>query len=341
MKTLILCTLVVLSLPLSAVVPKQSEVLKNGVGRYFRTLPNTLSTHTAHSLKMGDYHLLVNEHELYRARKISNTPFDVFYANAKKRMPGQSNSFPFLNSGEDFKTVMQVEYGVCAGMSITLRRFNMLAYFDPSNTSRERVPAKGSLQWADFYKKKIDQVLAQKKPAIFPGFSNLMELSSNPSFKEYFQQHVIKEWADSASALWRGVAQQLYSVTGTFTLKDAETLHKELTYKVKKLGYSPIIWLAKPNSNPFSSKQWIHVMQVLDVTSRGSQGEYRIKVWNVNYPAHQAAQEVFVSSTGVPTFEGDKLAEVEVLHFDDFEIGEIVKNKLNFCADHRGLCTKR
>ena len=235
MKTLILSALVVLSLPLSAAaVPKQSEVLKNGVGRYFRTLPNTMGTHTAHSLKMGDYHLLANQHELFIGRKNTTTPFDVFYANAKNRFPNTNNNFPFLNSGEDFKSVMLVEYGVCAGLSISLRRFNLLAYFDPSNKFRERVPTKGSAQWISFYKNKIDQVLTYKKPAIFPGFSNLLEISSRPEFREYFQQHVIKEWADSAAALWRGVAQQLYSVTGTFTLKDSEELHRELSYKRKK-----------------------------------------------------------------------------------------------------------
>jgi hypothetical protein len=341
MKNIILSTLVVLSLPLSAAIPKQSDVLKNGVGRYFKTLPKTIATHTAHSLKMGDYHLLENEHALFQSGKKSSTPFDVFYTNAKKRYPGPTNTFPFLNSGEDFKSVMQVEYGVCAGMSISIRRFNMLAYFDPSNSYKEAVPAKGSTAWITFYNQKIDQVLTYKKPAIFPGFSSMLEISSHPSFKEYFQQHVVKEWADSASAMWRGVAQQLYSVTGTFSLKEAEDLHKELSYKTKKLGYSPIVWLAKPNSNPFSSNQWIHVMQVLDVTPRNSQGAYKIKVWNENYPSAQAAQDVVVAADGTPTFEGDKLAEVEVLHFDDFEIGEMIKNKLNFCADHRGLCTKK
>ncbi len=342
MKTLIFALLsVTFVTQVSAQVPTQTEALRNGVFRYFRNLPRQGASYLMHSLNMGQYDFFRQLHRDYENSRRHNTPFDVFAANTSKRLPTTENAYPFLNNGADFADVIQLEFGVCAGMSLTIRRFNMLAYFD-STMEYEEAPSKDSPQWFRFYKEKIDQILSQKKPAIIPGYNNLLELSSEPEIQTYIKQHVVREWADSASALWRGVAQQLYSVTGNFSQREANKLHEELSYKTLQLGYSPIVWLAKPNSNPFDREQWIHVMQVVEVSPKAADGGYTVKVWDVNKPAPMATEmEIEINGAGEARFGGDLLAEVEVLHFDDFEVAEMISNKLDWCADRPGLCTGR
>jgi len=321
-------------------IPTQAELARNGLLKYFTELPATAPSYLAHALDMGDYQLFVSEHKKYENHLRPNTPFDVFYSNADKRFPKHENSYPFLNNDPYFNKMVTEKFGFCSGVTLTLRRFNLLSYYDPKGQV-EKAPAPGSHSFYDFYKKKIDRILISKMPTIIPGFKNLYEMSSNTELKRYIKLHVIKEWVHSSVAIWRGVIQQLYSVTGTFTQDEADSLYEEISYKVNVLGYNPVVWLSEPNKDPFDKKQWIHVMQVYGITKRREvDGFFQLKVWDINEHAESAAKVINISNSGVK-FEGTKLVEVEVLHFDDYEIAEIIKNKLDFCADHRGLCTQK
>lgn len=340
-KIILIIATITLTSSVLAQIPTQTQVLKEGVFRYFKRLPRSTPSYLLHAMDLGNYHLFTKLHEDYISEQRQSTPFDVFYTHSDKRFPKKENFFSFVNDSYDFKDIVKVEFGLCAGVSILLRRFNMLAYFDQYEQV-ESAPREGSSKWFSFYKKKIDEIVTEKKPVIIPGFANLLEFSSVPEIKKYIQENVVKEWADSASALWRGVSQQLYSVRGTFTKKEANQLYDELSYKTQALGYSPIVWLAKPNSNPFSKDQWIHVMQVIEVSEPNRAGAYTIKVWDINnHIGEGAIRDVLVNAKGEAYFDGFKLAEIEVLHYDDLEISQMIENKLYWCADHRGLCTNQ
>jgi len=151
-------------------------------------------------------------------------PFDlsIFKITAHQRIPTQSNSLSFRNHSNDipYKEIT----GFCWGHATTTQRLSNLSIFQPT----AKVPHKeGSKEWLKFYKKIIDNIVLHNEAQIIPGFSNLYEFSSHPSFKDYFGKTVAKIWAKQAMNI-RSIPDSAYFTSSSKKQEKFEESVEEL-----------------------------------------------------------------------------------------------------------------
>lgn len=307
----------------SSTVPTQTDIVKRGAKAYFPRLGSNLVDNIMSISGLGDFKF----YEKIQSENPEKSPFRVFNANNFKRKPQKEWSFAFYNTGFDLKDVVKNEFGFCAGFSTALRKFNMLTYFDPTNTEGQNVPSRESnpTAWFNFYKTKIDAVMANQM-VVIPNFDHLYELSSDPEIGLYMKQMVVRQWELTNVNLLQGIGDGFLAVTKKMNSQD---LNKTYDYLKKRLsyGYNPIVYLAKHDDDLTNSKtakkvdakwynlkqqleklritinemskQWIHVLMITELSDRASDGSFTFKVWDINEKASEGAmKKVTVDGTG-------------------------------------------
>lgn len=159
-------------------------------------------------------------------------PFDlsIFKITAHQNLPKKGNQLPFRNHD---KSMPYLEVtGFCWGMATTTQRLNALSVFEP----HQKAPfSEGTKEWVNFYKEKIESMIINNQARAIPGFSSIHQLSSHPSFKDYFKEMVAKVWARQGMNL-RAIGDTAKKMTPSHMKSFSEELGELLNY-----GVSPVI----------------------------------------------------------------------------------------------------
>lgn len=242
--------------------------------------------------------------------------------------PLESTALQFTNSYSDFAPVLPLHDGACYGTTELIRRLNLLAIYDPENRSGTAVPPRNQpAKLFAFFVNQLEKI-GKNEPAVFPGYANLKELSSDPLLKRALIERAAIFWAEK-NARFGALFEMLNSPNGNLTETELKRVHAQLTERLA-LRYNPVIFIAKP------IKEWIHVLQVYAITERRSDGSYEISVWDPNsrYPYNKGTIRV----TRAGATYGGTLTEIELVPGDDREIAEITGSLKRFCARNETLC---
>jgi hypothetical protein len=281
---------------------------------------------------------LVNFTSLYQT--LEESDFDVFKSHVFRHTPNLEFSLAFQNHNMGFenKEKKNDQYGFCLGVTTELRKMNLLAFYDPENTSKAQVPKiEDQEAWLNFYKELIDKIMTNR-PVIIPGFANLQELSGTPGIKEYMVRHVLNQWAMKNASLYSGFDQMLMGVKREYSKNEAEKLFLDVKQRLAR-HYPPRLFLSKKNyDKPLFGAQYIHVMEAFEISEKEADGSYKIGVWHINNPWDKATYHVEIRADGSDWMEWRDLGELDIVPGDDAEIAEMVKNLKPFCAKNPDLC---
>jgi len=291
----------------------------------FVEAPKEIYQCTGHFLGMGKYQLLKSE---------APHAFKVFKLNRHTAIPSVEHSLPWENTPGAYEKIVDMNFGVCMGHTSAQRKFNVLSFYD-SNIP-DSIPNRNSdpEKWLEYYQGRIDDVI-ENKPAIFYGFENLNQLASDPELKPYIKKLIVKQWADNNISfgglkILRGTKREMNS-------EAVQKLYGELKEKLD-FDLSPRMYFAAGNKNLLVDNKWIHVMQVYKLDPPDADGTYILHIWDPNYSAEYAAQKVKVFSDGTINYNGIELTEIGIVPWEDFEIGEMTGNLIEFCAKHPERC---
>lgn len=345
------------------VLPTQTEIAKKGASFYFKNLPHNVGGNLLTMLGLNQFPKLEKQHKA----DPENSPFNIFNSHSDRLRPSREWSFPFYNSSADMADVVKAEFGFCAGFSTTLRKFNILAVYDPENIEQQEVPEKGTDAWFEFYKAKMDDIM-NNKMTIIPGFANTYQFSSNKQFALYIKQIIVHQWQLTNVNLFQGIAGFL-SVKKKPSLKDMQKVRDELASRIS-YGYNPIVYLSKYNDDLTSKEQWIHVLQIYEAREVAADGSFSLLAWDINLKAESAIKLITVDRTGkivmsedyevgentvrigrysYPRNEqtlaeakeiadnGNELNNILPLKWDELEIEQIIKANKDFCAERSEL----
>ncbi|MCB9092215.1 MAG: hypothetical protein H6621_00670 [Halobacteriovoraceae bacterium] len=339
-------------------IPTQTDLMLKGLPAAIFNIPNYFMTEFFMDHGLDQYGVYSRVHK----KDPQSSPFRVFLGGQSKRVPNDDDHFPFVNSAFDFMDIVQLEYGVCSAVTFGLRRFHMLANFDPENSFKEDVPEYEFEfeKWISFYKKKIDSIF-QLRPVNIPYFRNVNEFASHRDLQDYIKKHIVSLWIKKNVSL-QGLIQY-QGVKEKPDIHKAYRLYLDVLHRLRR-GYNPIVYMAQPsggskkakgkNKNPqpvdfnfqggdddTTSKgdYWIHVVQVYKLSKPRPDGSFSFWVWDINEDyAEFAKKEVKMKPDGTfvwpDTFEGvDKdLSAVHLYPQDDVEVATIVANKLAWCG---------
>lgn len=330
-------------------IPTQTQVMKNGALKYFTRLPKNAMKNLLELMNMGTFALLEHEYDLHVAQpNVKKNPFRIFGSTASRRKVDPASMYPFVNSAGSFKDTLKVEFGLCAGFSTTIRKFQMLAFFDPTNIEKQDVPNRQTRpkEWLKFMQKKIDSVM-DRRMTVIPGFANLNEFASDPEIAAYIKEQIVLHWEMTNVSILQGVVQGLAGVRHKMTPQEMERLHETLSKRLK-MGFNPIVYLHQYNDSLTSRDQWIHVLQVVDISPRKNDGSFEATLWDINYKTPETATKKLVFNPNARDEDDDKilyddmlaLGNVIPLRWDDLEIADMVEKNLDFCLKRPGFCTE-
>ncbi len=344
-------------------VPTQTEIAKLGANRYFKNLPQNVGGNLLALLGLNQFPQLQKQH----ASDPESSPFNIFNATSDRLKPSRDWSFPFYNSREDMAEVVQSEFGFCAGFSTALRKINMMALYDVDNIEGQKVPADGTAEWFEFYKAKLDAIMAHKM-TIIPGFANTYQMSSHPKLATYIKKIIVQQWNLTNVNLFQGLAGFL-SVKKKTNLKYMQKVRNELASRIT-YGYNPIVYLSKYNDKLTSKEQWIHVLQIYEASPIKADGSFTLRAWDINHKAQDAVALITVDknakiimskdveitensvrigrSTQPRTEEsvqealdtiarGNELNNILPLKWDELEIEQMVKKNKDFCSERAAI----
>jgi len=247
----------------------------------------------------------------------------------------------FANHGDEINTVCPNKHGVCQGLTNLDRRMNMLAYYDPKNILMAKIPSKTQpKEKFKFYEERVN-LIRKGKPAIIPGFEDLLEFSSDPIGAKVLQEAVVKTWA-SENATISVVTQVLSAAHGNVADTEGVNLGvgtAELYKKLKarlSLHYNPIVYLTV--GLPVNDGKWIHVMQVLDVAPVGTDGSFKITFKDPNMQIDWRKQTLDVDAKGHAEYLGLPIGKIDLMPGDDMEIAQFLINTQKFCLRYPIFC---
>jgi hypothetical protein len=303
-------------------VMTQSELIEEGLKEYFPNLIENIKENIEHLTGFSDFDFFQALHQQNPKKSF----FRLLKKNSYRNQPQKEWSFSFYNNGASFSDILTMEFGLCSGMTSTLRKFNLLANFDAtvsrSIPDRENHPK----EWLKYYTDKIDQIIDYKMTTI-EGFENLYSFSSDPEIQKFIRESVVERWKENNVNLLQGAADGFLSVNQVMTKEDFQELHTDLKQRLE-YGYNPIVYLSKPAESLFSKKQWIHVVMVIGVSAPKADGSFSVEIWDSNYPAQKAKRIIDISSSGEINLEGANLNMIKLLRWDDLEIERIIKANL-------------
>lgn len=316
-------------------VPTQDDIIKNGAIRYFKRLPIEGWSRLLHLAGMGTFDLMLHQHRT----KPQASPFRIFNSTVNRRTPSIDWSLDMQNNDSEYKNVVISDYGLCAGLTMTTRKLQLLAHFDPNNLEKQNVPAESnSAAWFQFMKKKIDDMMTYNRMSIIPNFTNIRELTAHPLLERYFKEHIVRQWElvniNFLQGLFQGFGGTARKMTKETTFKNIESLKLQLS-----LGINPIIFMSALSQKLFSKDAWIHVVQVVKIIRHSS--AYTIQIWDPNLENPRYSESLVVNDNGQISFGDKDLAGIYPLTWDTFEIADMIEKNLDFCIARPGFCTTK
>ena len=306
----------------------QTQIAVQGAALYFPRLFSNLKENLAHLTGLSDYHFFEKLHQ----NDPEGSVFRIFEKNAFKNHPVEAWSFPFSNTSQTFKNTAKLEFGYCSGITSTLRKFNMMATFESKRNQTTPKRKADPKEWFNYYKNKIDKIMDNQMTSI-EGFPDLYTFTSDPEIQKYVIEKIVDQWQKNNVNIIQGVADGFMSVRQSLNHNELIDLNRILTKKLD-YGYNPIVYLTEKTEDFFSTKQWIHVVMVTDVSSINEDGSFSIQVWDTNERAEHASQTIEVDTHGKMVYGYHELNMVKVLRWDDLEIERMIKKNVNYCASN-------
>ncbi len=316
-------------------IPSQDDIIKHGAIRYFERLPIEGWERLIHLAGMGTYDLFLHHHRTNPQK----SPFRIFNSTANRRIPHMDWSLAMKNSDQEYEDILTTNYGLCAGLTVTTRKLQLLAHFDPQNMEKQKVPPESNREaWFQFMKKKIDDMMTHNRMSIIPNFATINEFTANPILEKYFKEHIIRQWElvniNFLQGLFQGFGGTIRTMHKVTTFKNVEFLKQQLS-----LGINPIIFMSAPNQKLFSKDQWVHVVQVVNIIRNPN--ATILMVWDPNLDDPKYSNSLIVSDSGKISFGGKELAGIYPLRWDTFEIADMIEKNLEFCIARPGFCTSK
>lgn len=306
----------------------QTKLVAQGLKNYLPKLFGNLQENLAHITGMSDYALFEKIHR----DAPEGSVFRIFEKNAYKKKPAQAWSFPFYNRPEFFTDILKHEFGFCSGITSSLRKFNMLATFQAEAVgfvpNRETHPK----EWLEYYTSRIEKVM-NNEMTTFEGYQDLYTFSSDPEIQKYIREKIVDQWQKNNVNLIQGAVDGFLSVRQNMDAKDLKELHQELSTKLG-YGYNPIVYLSQKSKKFLSTKQWIHVVMVTDISAREADGSYQVKIWDINRDAKSATRTIKISAQGEMVMGEKTLNMIKVLRWDDLEIERMIKKNVDHCLQN-------
>lgn len=192
------------------------------------------------------------------------------------RSPVNGSTFPFENFASDFEGIVDRDFGVCSGFATLQRNFNILMHFDPKNKHQAVVPdiKKNIVAYYNYYTELIKKA-ANNNPVIIPHYSNLTEFFSEPYFQVIAKELIVKKWAKNNTSI-QGI-EQFLKANKTLKMKKWAKLYQDLKERLDA-GYNPIIYGSFYPTDEI--KYNIHVIQVMKISERRSDGSFEIYIWD-------------------------------------------------------------
>lgn len=317
----------------AAAVPTQDDVVKFGALKYFQRLPHEGWNRLLHLAKLGTFDLILHQHFTNPAA----SPFRMFHSTAKRRNPSKPWSLNIRNSKDEYKEILEVKYGLCAGLTMVNRKLQLLAHFDPKNIEGQKFPPKKNQKaWFNFMKNKIDDMISYNKMSIIPNFNSIHEFSSDPVISNYLKEHIIRQWelvsVNFLQGLFQGYAGTLVTMKKEVTLQYVKDLEKILS-----LGINPVVFLSGPSQKMFSTDKWIHMVQVSRIIKNPN--SISLEVWDPNVADPKTSSLVNILDDGRIMFGSRLLAGMYPLRWDSYEIADMVEKNLDFCIKRPTFCT--
>ena len=314
-------------------IPTQDDIIKNGVIRYFKRLPVEGWERLFHLSGLGSYNLMLHHHQTNPLA----SPFRIFNSTSNRRTPSIEWSLSMKNNDYEYEDILIKNYGLCAGLTMTTRKLQLLAHFDPNNLEKQKIPAESNREaWFQFMKKKIDDMMTFNRMSIIPNFANIHEFTAHPFLEHYFKEHIIRQWElvniNFLQGLFQGFGGTLRTMNKETTFNNLESLKVQLS-----LGINPIIFMAAPSQRLLSKSQWVHVVQVVKII-RHPDAYYAIEIWDPNLDDPRLSKVLKIYDTGEIYFGNKELAGIYPLKWDTFEIADMVEKNLDFCAARPGFC---
>ncbi len=264
----------------------------------------------------------------------TSSPFGFFYVHRERLKPNKEDHFSFANTNSDFSEIVRLDYGVCAGMSVLLRKFHRLAFFDPNNITQANVPSryKELKSWKKFYYKQIKRI-QNLKPAIFPHFKSLNELSSDPILKKILKETSLQEWAIKNATIG-GALQVLETIKEKMKPTEIRKLYTNLQLRLD-LDYKPIVFTVEKSKKIFTTKHRIHVLNVTKIIQNPENQDIEIHFWDINYSnINSAAKKAIIHPDGTISGDYSNLSRIQLYPYDDFEISRMLKNQMKWCKSN-------
>lgn len=326
----------------TAQLPNQEDIAKKGIGSFFKQLPFDLVHYSLDFLGMDDFDFLLSTQFERNIEGIPG-PFQAFDSVQDRRNINKDSSFSFVNSGYDFREhLSETNFGLCSGVTTLLRKFNMLAFFDPENKMKAKIPSRSETPnlWVLYYRELLDKVF-KLETVIIPGFENLYDLSTDYLLGSYVKVLVINQWVKNNIHI-NGLIQ-LHATVATMSEQELLDLHFDLDIRIHDLQYNPIIYAAKESDKMFSKNNWIHVVQATDISPIDENGIYTIDVWDINYLADTPESHGIITvNTRKKTIQWKgNHSGVYLLPQDDHAISIMTKNRLEWCNQsekHLDIC---
>lgn len=303
----------------------QTQLVRDGLMEYLPRLFDNFRENLSHVTGMSDYSLFEKIHQ----DDPKGSVFRIFEKNAYKNKPAQAWSFPFYNRPEFFTDILKHEFGFCSGITSSLRKFNMLATFEkkvvdvvPDRTTQPK-------EWLEYYTTRIEKIMNNEMTTI-QGFEDLYSFSSDPEIQKYIREKIVDQWQKNNVNLIQGTMDGFLSVRQSMDKKDLSDLHQELSQKMN-YGYNPIVYLSQKSKKFFSTKQWIHVVMVTEVSPVNADGSYQVKIWDINREAKSATRTIKISAEGEMVMGEKTLNMIKILRWDDLEIERMIKTNVDHC----------
>ncbi len=329
-------TIISLALPLiSYADTPEVEAFLNARPRVAETQRNLLGRYAGKYLKGGFKRAAERSKNRLAGSTFSDLKINEAKQNllaeltARSKFPNSTNWPGFINSHSDFASVIELYDGACFGVTELIRRMNLLAVFDPTNVSGATVPSRTNPKaYFEFFESLLKKI-GKNEVAVFPGFHNFLELSSDSLIKRAMLERAIFIWAEKNARL--SVVFQMWK-SPNFKMRKHELgrLHRDLKERMA-LHYNPVIFIARP------IKEWIHLLQVSAVSEVAADGSWSMTIWDPNDAPPYSQRTITVDRDGNVNYDGP-LTEVEIAPGDDAEIGKIAGSLAQFCEQNRSLC---
>ncbi len=260
------------------------------------------------------------------------------FKSLDEMLPSAANAFAIANTDAEYEYLSDFKFGICWSLTGTLRKFIMLAKFDP-NTEAPFDRLNDTENYLRYYASKIEKILAGE-PVVIPGFRNLREFSSEPGIEYYLKSRMVTEWKTDIGT--SSVFRNFQFIPDVHIMERTMAAVRHLLQK----NIFPKIYITGKGDRSFFVYQDKHVLMPYQ-TGADNLGHPITYVWDPNFYGQNVrkyptfiikADKAYVTSH----FKEEEITELKGLEFppeEELETRTILSKTEKFCKKNPKWCT--